>query len=259
MNVMDSNTKGFLEAYYGGDSLALLDGNRAIGSKRIIKATKDGGYAVKEISLDSAIIYSGKLSSVKPEIKSGKFYFFNELGKVSVTGQYQDDYPIGLWSYYSLSGEVTAVLDYKSVFEFLLEEETYPFVDSVYMGRTDLGANKSGSFSEVGTMPQFFDGDPQRTFRDYIKNHLKYPVYARHHGLEGRVLVQFTIDQEGRVRDPSVIKGTSPELNMEALRVIINSPLWIPGKLRKNRVAVVYTFPVEFFTNTRLFKGFLLN
>lgn len=246
---METLTEGLLEAYHAGDSLAFLDQSKAIGIRRIIQATKDGAYSVKEIRLDSTIIYSGKLSSLNPEIKNGNVYFFNKQGKLYVAGQYRDDYPIGLWNYYNASAELETFLDYNAVYEFLLEEETHPFMDSTYMRRSDLGANDVGSFAEVRSMPRFKGGDPQRTFVEYIKEQVKYPVYASHHGIEGRVVVQFTVDQEGRVRNPVVISGVSPELNMEALRVLISSPPWKPGKLKKNPVAVVYTFPVEFSLN----------
>ena len=43
-----------------------------------------------------------------------------------------------------------------------------------------------------------------------------------------------------------MIRGVSPELNEEALRVINSMPVWSPGKQRGKAVNVKYTVPVTF-------------
>lgn len=242
----ESHKRGQLENFYAGDSMIFLDRKKAIGSRNIIQPLKKGGYSVREIRLDSSIVYSGKLSALNPEIKNGTFYFYHEDGRVRVRAQYLDNYPVGIWNYYNPSGEIGSSLDYASVFEFLEAGKVHPFLDSTYIGRTDLGANERGCFSFVEKMPRFRGGDPSYSFQNYLMQAIKYPEYAQYHGIEESVLVQFTVDQTGHVRDPTVLRGVHPDLIMEALRVIISSPSWTPGKMGRDEVGVVYTFPVNF-------------
>ena len=49
-------------------------------------------------------------------------------------------------------------------------------------------------------------------------------------GIQGQVVIQIVIDKDGKIHDPKIVRGVSPELNAEAIRVISNMPQWIPGK-----------------------------
>lgn len=43
-----------------------------------------------------------------------------------------------------------------------------------------------------------------------------------------------------------MVKGASPGLDKEALRVVESSPAWTPGKQRGQAVSVLFTYPVSF-------------
>ena len=59
--------------------------------------------------------------------------------------------------------------------------------------------------------------------------------------------LQFTIYPDGTLRDAKVLRGVSPELDAEALRVISASPAdWTPGYVKGEPVKVTYVFPVVF-------------
>ena len=53
---------------------------------------------------------------------------------------------------------------------------------------------------------------------------MKYPKEAVKNGIQGRVLVDFVIDEKGKVRDVKVLKGVDPLLDEEAVRIISASP-----------------------------------
>lgn len=65
-------------------------------------------------------------------------------------------------------------------------------------------------------------------------------------GVEGTVYVTFTIDEQGKVVQPKVLKGVNELLDNEALRVVSSMPDWKPGKQREQAVEVQYTVPVQF-------------
>ena len=76
--------------------------------------------------------------------------------------------------------------------------------------------------------------------------YVKYPEAAVREGVQGRVMVDFIIDKEGKVTDVRVVRSVDPELDAEAVRVISASPKWKPGKLKGNKVRTSLTIPVEF-------------
>ena len=100
-------------------------------------------------------------------------------------------------------------------------------------------------FQLVEEKPSFQEGDAN-TFSKWVNERLVYPELAREHGIQGRVMLKFTVDKDGSLIDISVIRGVHPDLNNEALRVVSQSPKWEPGKQRGRVVPVEYTFPVIF-------------
>jgi len=102
------------------------------------------------------------------------------------------------------------------------------------------------TFYIVEDMPLFNGGDPAIEFRKYIQENLKYPQIAAENGISGRVIVQFVVDSRGKVTDAVVVAPIDPALDKEALRVVLSSPPWTPGKQRGKPVKVFYTFPIMF-------------
>lgn len=100
-------------------------------------------------------------------------------------------------------------------------------------------------FPIVEQKPGFMGGDAN-AFSQWVNAHLIMPKEAKENGIQGRVLLQFTVDEDGNVRDVKVAKGVHPCLDKEAVRVVSSSPKWTPGKSRGKPVPVTYTFPVIF-------------
>jgi TonB family protein len=101
-------------------------------------------------------------------------------------------------------------------------------------------------FYIVEDMPTFNGGDPAVEFRKYIAENLQYPESAVKDSISGRVVVQFCVNNEGKVIEPMVVRSAGPALDKEAIRVVSSSPLWTPGKQRGKKVDVLFTFPINF-------------
>jgi protein TonB len=101
-------------------------------------------------------------------------------------------------------------------------------------------------FYIVEDMPTFNGGKPATEFRKYIAKNLQYPEIAAENGVSGRVIVQFAVDKTGKVVDARVVRSVDSALDKEALRVVISSPKWTPGKQRGRAVKVLFTFPINF-------------
>jgi len=88
--------------------------------------------------------------------------------------------------------------------------------------------------------------DPKVFLQKWVYQYLRYPDSAVRNGIQGRVLVDFIIDEKGKVTDVKVLKGVDPDLDDEAVRVISASPDWKPGIIRGERVKAEISLYVEF-------------
>lgn len=64
-----------------------------------------------------------------------------------------------------------------------------------------------------------YEGGPQ-ALRAFVSRHLRYPEEALKNGVEGTVVVHYTIDHGGKVIEAKVVSGLSADCNEEALRVV---------------------------------------
>ena len=103
-------------------------------------------------------------------------------------------------------------------------------------------------FQVVEEMPQFLGGLGEAM--KFLAKNIKYPVEAQQAKIEGRVIVRFVVGRDGSVSNVEVVRGVSPELDAEAVRVVSLMPKWIPGKQRGKAVAVKYTMPIMFRLQT---------
>lgn len=119
------------------------------------------------------------------------------------------------------------IIDYvEEVKEEVIEEEAIPF-------------------QLVEEKPSFQGGDANQ-FSKWVNQRLVYPEVAKENGVQGKVMLQFTVGTDGVVSNVKVLRGVDPSLDKEAVRVVSQSPKWTPGKQRDRKVKVTYTFPVIF-------------
>jgi len=78
-----------------------------------------------------------------------------------------------------------------------------------------------------------------------IQKSITYPELARRAGIEGRVFIQFVVDEKGNVIDPIVIRGIGGGCDEAALEAVKKAK-FIPGKQRGRPVKVQYALPVTF-------------
>ena len=111
-----------------------------------------------------------------------------------------------------------------------------------------LQGKNSTVYDMVEQAPEF-PGGPQAMMQ-FIKDNLQYPQIAKENGIQGRVILQFVVDETGQVTDPKVIRSIDPSLDTEAIRLVLSMPRWMPGMQDGKAVAVRYTIPVIFKLET---------
>ena len=96
----------------------------------------------------------------------------------------------------------------------------------------------------VEQMPMFPGGDA--ALLKYITANTNYPETAKEKKIQGKVIIRFCIKPDGGVSMASVLKGVSPELDAEAMRVVNSLPAFRPGTQGGKAVPVWYMVPIAF-------------
>lgn len=94
-------------------------------------------------------------------------------------------------------------------------------------------------YAEV--MPEFV-GD----IYQYLNKTVRYPRAAINAGIQGRVVVQFVVNEDGRIANAKLLRGIGGGCDEEALRVVNAMPAWKPGKQNGQPVKVYYKLPISF-------------
>src|SRR6056297_1292544 len=94
-------------------------------------------------------------------------------------------------------------------------------------------------FVVVEKMPELIGG------LGSIQQKMRYPEMARKAGIEGRVYVQFVVDENGNVVDPQILRGIGGGADEEAIRVVSQAK-FKPGMQRGKPVRVKYSLPILF-------------
>lgn len=99
-------------------------------------------------------------------------------------------------------------------------------------------------FVFVEEMPEFPGGTDSMV--KFIQAHLEYPDSAQMYGIQGKVMVEFVIDEEGRLINPKIVRGMGWGCDEEVLRVVGLMPRWKPGKQKGKPVKVRFVLPIKF-------------
>lgn len=99
-------------------------------------------------------------------------------------------------------------------------------------------------FIIVEDMPEYPGGNA--ALYKFISDNIKYPKEAKKNKIEGKVIVQFTVNKQGKVEDIKIVRGIGFGCDEEVIRVVKRMPDWKPGKQRGKPVSVRYNLPVAF-------------
>ena len=97
---------------------------------------------------------------------------------------------------------------------------------------------------EPGCTPEYPGGEMALDY--FIKSHIKYPDWAKENEPIGRVVVGFIVNEDGSLSDFSIKKSFSPEIDSEALRVVMLLPKFTPALNRGRTAKSSYVLPIMF-------------
>lgn len=82
----------------------------------------------------------------------------------------------------------------------------------------------------------------------FLSKNLRYPAEAQAADVKGRVFVHFTVDEEGVIHEPSILRGLGSGCDEEALRLVKAFPKWKPAQYEGKPVTSTFNL-VIFFPN----------
>ena len=105
------------------------------------------------------------------------------------------------------------------------------------------GASEERVYMIVENMPQMIPNDAEGMKK--LQQCIVYPELAKKADVEGRVFVQFVVDEQGNVVDPVVQRGIGADADQEALRCV-QQLKFHPGRQGGRAVRVKMSLPVTF-------------
>jgi len=83
----------------------------------------------------------------------------------------------------------------------------------------------------------------------FIGKNLKYPKDARESSVQGKAIIQFVVNKQGKLQELKLLRDPGSGCGDAALEVIKKMKdeiTWIPGKQRGQKVKVQFTLPITF-------------
>lgn len=97
-------------------------------------------------------------------------------------------------------------------------------------------------FAEIS--PSYVGG--QAALMKFLSENMRYPQIDIETGTQGRVICIFVVEKDGSITDIRVVRGLSPSIDKEAIRVVSEMPAWKPGFQNGKTVRVKFTLPIQF-------------
>ncbi|MEP6613907.1 MAG: energy transducer TonB, partial [Mucilaginibacter sp.] len=105
--------------------------------------------------------------------------------------------------------------------------------------------SKNFIYTSVEKIPNYPGG--REGFDAYVKSNIRYPALALANGTQGRVIVSFVVERNGKLTNITVERGIGDGCDEEAVRLVQKtSKKWTPGKMGDVKVRTAYSIPVNF-------------
>jgi TonB family protein len=116
--------------------------------------------------------------------------------------------------------------------------------DGIELNASTVDSSLNGIFCSMGEIPEFPGGIDRLI--SFAKKHIDYPKSAIKDSIEGKVVLQFTIDTIGKVIDESLLKSVRIDLDTVCLAMLRQMPLWKPGRIGDDLVSVRFIWTINF-------------
>lgn len=115
--------------------------------------------------------------------------------------------------------------------------------DVIELEKDSLACNDS--IKNMG--PIYMKGFQQ--FRTDLMNLINYPIEAIEMGIEGKVIVQFIVDEKGTITKVGLLQHVDLSLDLEAMLIVLLLDRFEPATCNGKPVKSVYSIPISFSLN----------
>jgi len=197
---------------------------------------KDGIWKVYDYGGNISAKYTyddGRLSGPFEEYYGGK------KNTLKAQGYFTDSKHSGIWKFLNNDGSLhmSFNFDTREVLKYEVERS---------------GGNEWKILVGTDTVSTTLDFDPflignENTLMVFIAKNIRYPEVALENGIEGTVVIGFTINADGTCSDLRILKDIGGGCAAEAMRVIKKTDgFWVPGELNGAPVTTPMLAPVKF-------------
>lgn len=120
----------------------------------------------------------------------------------------------------------------------------YPKLHDIFTPKWNLHSQTEGGFIIVEDQAGFPGG--KENLITYIQSKIVYPQEAQDNNIKGTVIVSFTVDIDGQVKNPEIIESLGYGCDDVAIDIVNDMPDWIPGQQRGKPVPVIFKIPLRF-------------
>lgn len=103
-------------------------------------------------------------------------------------------------------------------------------------------------YDKVEVMPEYPGGFDKLI--TYMTEAIKYPEDAEKGGIEGKVMVSFTVSETGEIEDVETKNSVFPSIDKQAVSVVSKMPKWTPGSQDGANVKVKMVLPIVYKLRT---------
>lgn len=231
------------------DAMVNLDmvGTGSTGFYAYTSSNSELNHVIEQLSSSLQPIYPTVVSK-EPVASDHRSFYAKEIPSVFFT--------TGMYPEYNSTRDVPGILQFEDMEREM--EYVYNFSMQLINGRKlafspeqilekKLFDRDVVPYYDCDVKPTFLgSSDPKKFLTDWVYVYLRYPQEAVRDGIQGRVLVDFVIDEKGKVTDVKVARGVDPLLDDEAVRIVSASPDWKPAKIRGQKVKSSISIYVEF-------------
>jgi TonB family protein len=99
-----------------------------------------------------------------------------------------------------------------------------------------------------------FQGDNYTKFSDWVASQIKYPADASAKGIQGRIIVNFTVEADGSISKVSLMGKPDLLLGDAAVKAVQTSPKWDPAKNPEAKDPYSSMVAIKFELPDKIFK-----
>ena len=161
-------------------------------------------------------------------IENGTGFYSSKDEFYSVEGHYVNGNKSGIWNGKHLKSND-------------IYQETYENGNLISGDHTD-AAGIRYHYTQLEIKPEPKKG--MNDFRKYIGQNFKPSEESIRLKINGKIILSFVVDIEGRVVEPTIIKSLRNDLDQEAIRVLTSYTNWNPAMRRGKKVRCSYQIPI---------------